>query len=161
MEAEVEPSSSDVDGTLLDLLIVMEKVKEHSNKEVQRLEHEHEQGSACTFTAATSNEELERSAGNRQSSRSRSSRRGCSKGSRSSASPLFAPRALPKKAFLKGMRKAEPPLKAFPKKAFLKAMRKVNGEKMSVSMESRATSSDSLLDSMEWPSFRCRTSIGS
>ena len=123
MEAEVEPSSSDVDGTLLDLLIVMEKVK-HDNKEVQRLEHEHEQGSACTFTAATSNEELARSVGNRQSSRSRSSRRGCSKGSQSSASPLFAPRALPKNVFLKNMRKAEPPLKAFPKNAFLEATRK-------------------------------------
>ena len=123
MEAEVEPSSSDVDGILLDLLSVIEKVR-HDNKEVQRLEHEHEQGSACTFTAATSNEELARSAGNRQSSRSRSSRRGCSKGSQSSASPLFAPRALPKNVFLKSMRKAEPPLKAFPKNAFLKATRK-------------------------------------
>ena len=124
MSAEVGPSSSDVDGTLLDLLMVMEKVKKHYDEKVQQLEHKHEQGSACTFTAATSNEELERSAGNRQSSRSRSSRRGCSKGSRSSASPLFAPRALPKHAFLKAMRKAAPPLKAFPKKAFLKTMRK-------------------------------------
>ena len=123
MEAEVEPSSSDVDGILLDLLSVIEKVR-HDNKEVQRLEHEHEQGSACTFTAATSNEELARSVGNRQSSRSRSSRRGCSKGSQSSASPLFAPRALPKNVFLKNMRKAEPPLKAFPKNAFLEATRK-------------------------------------
>ena len=156
MEAEAEPSSSDADGALLDLLIVMElpdllekvkqteqgrvrkhydKLKQHYDKEVQRLGQEHGQGSAHTFTAATSNEEiaeepeLERGASNKQSSRSRSPRWGSSKGP-------FEPGSLPKREgpFVPGRPpKREEPFvpRALPKSAFLKAMREAQSQRKS------------------------------
>ena len=165
MEAEVEPSSSDADGTLLDLLIVMEKVKQteqgrvrkhydklkqHYDKEVQRLGQEHGQGSAHTFTAATSNEEiaeepeLERGASNKQGSRSRSPRRGSSKGPRPPASPPpwrfsggpFEPGSLPKREgpFVPGRlpKRKEPFVpRALPKSAFLNRMREAQSQSKS------------------------------
>ena len=140
MKAEAGPSSSDADGTLLDLLVVLENVKQteqghvrHYDTEVQLLGHG--QGSAHTFTAATSYEEiaeepeLERGASNKQSSRSRSPRRGSSKGP-------FEPGSLPKREgpFVPGrLPKREEPFvpRALPKSAFLKAMREAQSQSKS------------------------------